>query len=52
MSTIGEEKVFNPRLSKSLEEFIDIMANLNLSYPAQIDKAVPANMRCGVCDDV
>mmetsp|Transcript_15334 Transcript_15334/g.23090 ORF Transcript_15334/g.23090 Transcript_15334/m.23090 type:complete len:235 (+) Transcript_15334:72-776(+) len=50
-STIDEEKNLNPRLSKSKEEFIDIMANLNLSRPAQIDKAVPANMRCGVCED-
>lgn len=28
------------------------MANLNLSYPKKIDQAVPANMVCGVCDDV
>lgn len=31
-----EEKKFNPRLSKSKEEFIEIMKNLNLAYPAQI----------------
>ena len=51
MSTIGEEKAHNPRLTKSKEEFIDIMANLNLSYPAQIDRALPANMRCGFNDE-
>mmetsp|Transcript_3253 Transcript_3253/g.3885 ORF Transcript_3253/g.3885 Transcript_3253/m.3885 type:complete len:139 (+) Transcript_3253:1-417(+) len=49
-STIGDEKVKNPRLSKNLDEFMDIMKNLNLSYPKKIDVAVPANMRCGVPD--
>ncbi|CAE7696815.1 ETHE1 [Symbiodinium microadriaticum] len=52
MSTVGEEKAFNPRLTKSKEEFIDIMANLGLSYPAQIDRALPANMKCGLDDIV
>lgn len=32
-STIGEEKRFNPRLTKSKKEFIEIMANLNLDKP-------------------
>mmetsp|Transcript_10906 Transcript_10906/g.13781 ORF Transcript_10906/g.13781 Transcript_10906/m.13781 type:complete len:264 (+) Transcript_10906:154-945(+) len=51
-STIGNEKKDNPRLGngKSKEEFIEIMNNLNLSYPKKIDVAVPANMRCGVPD--
>lgn len=49
-STIGEEKENNPRLSKPKEEFVEIMANLNLAYPKKIDTAVPANMRCGVPD--
>jgi sulfur dioxygenase len=49
-STIGKEKETNPRLSKPQPEFVDIMANLNLSYPKKIDIAVPANMRCGVPD--
>jgi len=48
VSTVEEEKKFNPRLSKSKEEFIDIMKNLNLAYPKMIDKAVPANMVCGL----
>eukprot|EP00533_Pseudo-nitzschia_delicatissima_P004617 CAMPEP_0116094904 /NCGR_PEP_ID=MMETSP0327-20121206/9378_1 /TAXON_ID=44447 /ORGANISM="Pseudo-nitzschia delicatissima, Strain B596" /LENGTH=254 /DNA_ID=CAMNT_0003586535 /DNA_START=234 /DNA_END=998 /DNA_ORIENTATION=- len=52
-STIGAEKGKNPRLGgdKSKEQFVDIMNNLNLSYPKKIDVAVPANMRCGVQDD-
>jgi len=36
VSTIGEEKTFNPRLTKSLDEFIEVMNNLNLSYPLKI----------------
>lgn len=51
-STVGEEKTYNPRLTKTVEEFETIMANLNLSYPKKIDQAVPANMVCGICDDV
>jgi sulfur dioxygenase len=47
-SSIGEEKRENPRLTKPKEKFIEIMANLNLPYPKQIDRAVPANMVCGI----
>jgi len=47
-STIYEEKHFNPRLTKSKEEFINIMDNLNLNKPAKIDEAVPANLKCGI----
>ncbi|XP_053207007.1 uncharacterized protein LOC128391184, partial [Panonychus citri] len=39
-STIGEEKKFNPRLSKSWEEFIQIMENLNLDYPKMMGKLI------------
>jgi sulfur dioxygenase len=48
-SSIGEEKESNPRLGggKSREEFIEIMANLNLPHPKKIDLAVPANLRGG-----
>ena len=51
-STIGDEVENNPRLgkTKTKDEFVDIMANLNLAYPKKIDVAVPANMRCGVPD--
>ncbi|KAF3422439.1 hypothetical protein E2986_02005 [Frieseomelitta varia] len=48
VTTVAEEKAFNPRLSKSLNEFVDIMNNLNLAYPKMIDKAVPANKVCGL----
>lgn len=46
-TSIGEEKKFNPRLTKSEGEFVSIMKNLGLRYPAKIDVSVPWNMRCG-----
>ncbi|KAJ3088924.1 Ethylmalonic encephalopathy 1 [Quaeritorhiza haematococci] len=48
VSSIGEEKKFNLRLTKSKGEFIKIMDNLGLAYPKKIDVAVPANLRCGI----
>jgi len=50
-STVGEEKKYNLRLTKSRDEFIDIMANLGLPYPKMIDVAVPANLVCGIQDE-
>lgn len=48
VSSIAQEKLINPRLAnRSREEFINIMANLNLPKPKLIDIAVPANRRCG-----
>ena len=47
-SSVAEEKAHNPRLSKGREEFVAIMANLGLPYPKQIDRAVPANLKCGL----
>lgn len=51
VSSIGQEKKRNPRLGedKSLEQFREIMAKLNLPYPKFIDYAVPGNRQCGVC---
>lgn len=48
-STIGEEKQHNPRLelSKTKDQFIDIMDNLNLAHPKYIDIAMPRNLKCG-----
>lgn len=37
-TTVGEEKKFNPRLSKDLETFVNIMDNLNLPPPKLIGK--------------
>ncbi len=49
-STIEAEIKNNPRLGqgKTKQQFIEIMANLKLAYPKQIDIALPANMTCGV----
>ncbi|RUS82764.1 hypothetical protein EGW08_009464 [Elysia chlorotica] len=52
MSTVEEEVKFNPRLKRSKSEFIQIMSNLKLPYPKQIDKALPANMVCGIFDEL
>ncbi|MEP6563787.1 MAG: MBL fold metallo-hydrolase [Mesorhizobium sp.] len=49
VSTIGEEKAFNPRLQvKSMEEYVEIMNNLKLANPKMMDVAVPANMKVGL----
>ncbi|KAL3652496.1 Polypeptide N-acetylgalactosaminyltransferase 3 [Castilleja foliolosa] len=50
VSTVGEEMMYNPRLTKDEETFKNIMENLNLSYPKMIDVAVPANLVCGLQD--
>lgn len=50
VSTVGEEMLFNPRLTKDEEAFKSIMENLKLAYPKMIDVAVPANMVCGLQD--
>jgi sulfur dioxygenase len=48
VSTIGEEKAFNPRLQvKSVDEYVELMSNLNLPNPKMMDVAVPANLRIG-----
>src|ERR1041385_922928 len=48
VSTIGEEKRYNPRLQvNSIDEYVALMNNLNLSNPKMMDVAVPANMRQG-----
>ena len=52
VSTIGEEKAFNPRLQvKSIDEYADLMGKLNLPNPKMMDVAVPANMRVGLAQD-
>ncbi len=49
VSTIGEERRFNPRLQvKSVDEYVHLMNNLNLANPKMMDVAVPANMRQGL----
>ncbi|MDY6979705.1 MAG: MBL fold metallo-hydrolase [Pseudomonadota bacterium] len=53
VTTIAQEKNRNPRLgnNKTLEEFVEIMDNMDLPYPRKIDFAVPGNEMCGACPE-
>jgi glyoxylase-like metal-dependent hydrolase (beta-lactamase superfamily II)/rhodanese-related sulfurtransferase len=52
VSTVGEERRYNPRLQvRSVDEYVTLMANLNLPNPKMMDVAVPANMRVGLHQD-
>ena len=52
VSTIGEERRYNPRLQvTSSNEYVALMASLNLPNPKMMDVAVPANMRIGLVQD-
>lgn len=49
VSSIAEERRWNPRLQvATAEEYVELMAALDLPNPAQMDVAVPANRQCGV----
>ena len=48
ISTIGKEKKQNPRLQvNSVDEYIEIMNNLNLKKPAEIESNVARNIKLG-----
>jgi len=48
VSTIGKEKKQNPRLQvKGVDEYIEIMNNLDLKKPAEIEKNVSRNINLG-----
>src|SRR5947199_23245 len=52
VSTIGEEKRYNPRLQvRSIDEYVELMGNLKLPNPKMMDVAVPANMHVGLHQD-
>lgn len=53
ITTVGQEKRRNPRLgkSKTQEEFIVLMNQLELPYPAKMEFAIPGNEQCGKCPD-
>ena len=52
VSTIAEERAFNPRLQvKSVDEYVDLMNNLKLPNPKMMDVAVPANLHIGLSQD-
>ncbi len=52
VSTIGEEKAFNPRLQvRTREEYAELMDGLDLPDPKMMDIAVPANMNVGMAQE-
>ena len=52
VSTIGEEKRYNPRLQvRSVDEYVELMNNLKLPNPKLMDVVVPANMHVGLPQD-
>jgi glyoxylase-like metal-dependent hydrolase (beta-lactamase superfamily II)/rhodanese-related sulfurtransferase len=52
VSTIGEEKRFNPRLQvRSVDEYVELMNNLKLPNPKLMDVVLPANMHVGLHQD-
>lgn len=50
VTSIGEEKAFNPRLGNQAtrEEYVKLMNGLVLDKPKLIDEAVPGNLACGI----
>ena len=52
-SSVGEEKLHNPRIGGAADErdFVGFMENLDLPHPKQIDVALPANLRSGRPED-
>ena len=52
VSTIAEEKAFNPRLQvRGRAEYVALMNNLKLPDPKMMDVAVPANLRIGMAQE-
>ena len=49
VTSVDEERKFNPRLGGEIgvADFAGYMENLHLPHPKQIERAVPANLRCG-----
>jgi len=52
VSSVGEERLYNPRLGGDIgeEDFVGYMENLGLAHPKMIDIAVPANLKVGKPD--
>jgi sulfur dioxygenase len=50
VTTVEEEKKFNPRLTKSIEGFKQTMESLNLPPPKYIDVAIPGNLVDGLLE--
>ena len=49
VSTIGKEKKNNPRLQvKNIDEYVELMKNLNLKKPISIEENVSRNLKLGI----
>jgi len=48
-TSVGEEKLYNPRLAEGIleQDFVGYMKHLGLPHPKQMEVAVPANLQCG-----
>ncbi|HEX5477438.1 MAG TPA: rhodanese-like domain-containing protein [Burkholderiales bacterium] len=48
-TSVGEEKLYNPRLAEGVgeQDFVGYMTHLGLAHPKQMEVAVPANLKCG-----
>ena len=48
-TSVGEEKLHNPRLGEAIgeQDFVGYMKNLRLAHPKQMEQAIPANLKCG-----
>ena len=47
-STIGKEKKYNPRLQvESVDQYIEIMNNLNLKKPISLEENISKNLKLG-----
>ncbi len=48
-TSVGEEKLYNPRLAEAIleQDFVGYMEHLGLPHPKQMELAVPANLKCG-----
>ena len=52
VSTVGEEKAFNPRLQvKSVDEYVELMSRLHLPNPKLMDVVVPVNIKVGLSQE-
>jgi sulfur dioxygenase len=53
VTTVGEEKRLNPRLTLDRAAFVRLMEERfdGSNYPGKIDASLPANMVCGVFED-
>tara|TARA_S200000501_G_C20624598_1_gene656112 strand:- start:385 stop:831 length:447 start_codon:yes stop_codon:yes gene_type:complete len=49
VSTIGKEKKNNPRLQvKNIDEYVELMKNLNLKKPISIEENISRNLELGI----